>query len=1645
MRLFTTLAVTVLASLALAPIGSASAAEITFVSVVGSWRDAVDSVPGSQPGDPVITNGNPTSSISWGTTSGSQSGYDFTATLPPAITLPGPVPFFSLGTFIHRNFAVGEPFLESVELDVVLVLAVDGVETGPLTFTYTINHEETPNNQTPCPYPTPPGEGCTDRVTIVASAEPTTFNVGGSDFTLDLSFLDNGAPVDEFITREGGTVNSSGLIGQFTVPPGLTVTKTGPATMRLAEWGDFVIGVQNATEADAYNVTLVDRLPDGPTGGMCDTTPEVLSARVFAADGVTPVPGKGPLVQGADYSLVYDIAACELAFETLSAASVIGVDERLMIAYRTQLDVDTQDGAILTNVAGATRWYGEGGTTIYSRTLTDGTVGVGDHEDAHSVTADVPVLRFEKTVANVTTGEDPGTVATPGDTLRYRLYVQNLSDIPVSDFSIVDEIDRLNANPLFQAGTLSVVTLPAGADAGNTVADGGAAGTGLLDVRNLGLGGSGESVLVEFEVQLAPIIADDTVVYNQSEILIGDWSAAVSDDPNVNGASDPGVSGDEDPTQILIDSAPVFDLDKVSSYIDGNPNLLLAGETLRYTITAQNIGTEHATGVELVDAIPANTTYVAGSTTLNGAPVQDPTDGGSPLTDGIAVNAPQDDTPGVMNVGVADDVATITFDVVVYPDAQDGTVISNQAFLIAADHDIGEVPSDDPRTPAADDPTRDVVGNYPLLFAPKSVALQVDLGSPGIVDPGDVLRYTIAVYNNGTVPATAAELVDTVPDNTSYVPDSTTLNGEPVGQPDDGVFPLTAGIAISSADLTPPVPGTDEGVLNPGQSAIVQFDLRVDDAVPTGTLITNQAVVYSTEAPDLLTDGDGNPATGPEPTVVVVGDAQQLSIVKEVFVVEGSPALPGTALEYVVTVKNIGVVPAQYVVITDDLSVPNPGYLTYVDQSATMNGQTGGVSFAGTILTADYASQYGPLNPEEAVTLRFRATIDPTLAEGTTLVNTGRVTWNNPPQWAEATVAIDVGATPDAGRLSGNVWHDGNHDNLPDAVERRLEGWTVTLLLEDTVVRTVRSNEDGYYLLTGVKPNFVEGTSYSLTFSAPGADNRTALLGEAESVYTNGLQRIDDIVVLEGSNLVDLNMPVDPNGVIYDSVARTPVAGATVTLVDVRNGVPVPATCFDDPNQQGQVTVGNGYYKFAINFSDPACASGQLYLIRVTEPDTRYIAGVSELIPPTSDETTLPFDVPLCPGSTDDAVPATRDHCEALPSEFPPPPSVSARSTDTNYHYFLKLGESQGAGSATSFNKLGKANVPGSAELFNNHIPLDPRLGGAVSVIKTTPKLNVTRGQMVPYTIRFTNSFGVDLPDVSIVDRFPAGFRYVEGSARLDGVETEPTVVGRELAWSGLTLVTDVEREIKLLLTVGAAVTEGEFVNRAQAVSSLSGNALSQEAQATVRLVPDPTFDCTDVTGKVFDDDNRNGIQDDGEAGLAGIRLVTARGLAATTDVHGRYHITCAATPNENRGSNFVLKLDDRTLPSGFRPSTRPVQVKRATRGKALRINFGASIHHVIGLDVADAVFEPGSTEMRPQWRPRMDLLLAELEKRPAVLRLSYVADLESEALVQQRLDALKRQIMATWQTHDSYELVIEPEIFWRLGGPPAKGEGRAQ
>ncbi|WP_020413195.1 isopeptide-forming domain-containing fimbrial protein [Microbulbifer variabilis] len=1457
-------------------------------------------------------------------------------------------------------------------------------------------------------------------------------NVDGLAFNNSASYSYN-YDNDNAAAGQGAGAGNTTLDMQVVEPTAITLTKTGPASVQSGLPGTFTLDLHNVGTGPAWDITVTDILPDKDPGGMCETPPNNFAAQIIDGAGTAVA----TLVAGTDFNTVFDEASCTLTITSMGAAAMLAADHHLLLSYDATLDVDTIDGDTLTNIAGVELWHswdsGLPEARQYTRPApTDGTPGVLDHEDAYTVSASVPKVTFYKTVENVTRAENPATLATPADVLRYTLTLTNLSGADVSGIEITDDLGRLNSLPLFQSGSLQLVTAPMGSDSSNSDASAGTHGSGFLQVKNLDLaatGNTGDSVQLVYEVTLAAVIDSGTPVLNQAQVQLPGQLLKNSDDPNINGTDDPDVADDEDPTQILIESEPLLVIHKTSADITGDPDLLMVADTLRYTIRVENAGNENIVNAMLRDQIPANTTYVAGSTTLNGSALSD-VSGASPLEAGMSIHTPgqADGFIGATATATGAVASVITFDVTIN-DVNDGTIISNQGFVNgegAGSGPFDEAPSDDPATDAPNDPTIDIVGDVPLLIAHKTVAIAVDNISMGIVDPGDVLRYTIAISNMGGVDALQVALTDQVPANTTYVAGSTTLNGMAVADNAGGMSLLNTELPVASDDLTPPLPGANEGVITSAQTATVTFDVMVNVDAARGTVISNQGSVTAEELPLVLTDADGNPANGAQPTLVVVGDAQLLSIVKEVAVVGGGAAEAGVVLEYLVTIENISGVPATMVSITDDLMVAGDGVLTYVTDSAMLNGQVDGVSIAGTVITADYSAIYGDLLPGESAVLRFQAKLSDNLEIGYTVLNTAEVHWNDPPSTNQASVALDVGGTPGIANLAGYLWHDVNFNNQVDMDERLLLNWAVDLYFNDALLETIQTDENGYFQFQGLVPNSYGGLSYEMRYTAPDAGEKTASLGNPVSDFTNGPQRISEIFVESGANPQDLNLPLTPNGVIYNSILRAPITGATLTMLRASSGQELPDRCFDDKKQQGQVTRAGGYYKFDINFDDAACPANADYLIKVEIADEDYVGSESLVIPAQTNEETAGFDVGACLGSNADMIPGTAQHCEVQLSPALPPLDIEARDTATDYYLRLTLDDDQ---------------VPGDSQLFNNHIAMDPHLEGALSITKTAAMLNVTRSQLVPYTITFGNTLPIPLSDLQLVDFFPAGFKYVAGSARMDGEPVEPVMNGLQLIWSDLRVEAEQTRELKLLLVVGSGVGEGKYVNRARMFNQLSGQVASGEASATVRVVPDPTFDCTDVIGKVFDDKNMNGYQDAGEGGLPGARVVTATGLNATADAHGRFHITCAVVPNADRGSNFVLKLDDRSLPSGYRLTTENPRVMRATRGKMVKFNFGASLHRVVRLDMAEAVFEPGSTELRPQWQSRIELLLEKLSEAPSVLRLSYLAENEDPDLVEERLQTIKAEIADEWaRSNGDYDLNIETEVFWRRGAPPSKG-----
>jgi len=623
---------------------------------------------------------------------------------------------------------------------------------------------------------------------------------------------------------------------------------------------------------------------------------------------------------------------------------------------------------------------------------------------------------------------------------------------------------------------------------------------------------------------------------------------------------------------------------------------------------------------------------------------------------------------------------------------------------------------------------------------------------PATMSLGQWSQFALSVQNIGNGNAWNVTLLDKLPGGNTGGTCSTTpqILSAQVFQA-DGITPVAGkGPLVPSTDFSTNYTGSPTcqitlnmlaaaGTIGANERLIITYRTQLDANSQTGAQLTNIAGAvqwFNADSSVSTRQAITHTLTNGTPGVLDFQDAHtitvvvnQINITKQVSVVGGGAALPGGQLDYLVHVTNVSTTPLTPVVITDDLSTAGPGRLTFVNSSATMNGSANGVTIAGSLLTANYSAVYGPLQPGQSIDVRFRVNIAQGLPAGTTLTNTAVVTWNNPPQTASASVSIDIGGVPGAGSLNGTAWLDANFNKSAELDEPRLQGWRVGLYRNGVLVQSVVTDSSGAYRFASVPPTDGTTERYEVQFTAPGAGPNTAKLGKADSPFTNWLQRITAIAVPSGSNLQNLNLPISPNGVVYNSMTRAPIAGVRLNMLSAGSRTALPAACFDDPAQQGQMTQAGGYYRFDINFSDPSCSTGGSYLIESTAHTSTYVAGESKLIPATSDGATASFSVPTCAGSANDALP-TIPYCEAQASEFAPPASVPAGSTGTRY--FLNL-------------TLDGSAVPGSSQIYNNHIPLDPQLAGAFSITKTTPLRYVTRGQLVLYTITINNVLGASI------------------------------------------------------------------------------------------------------------------------------------------------------------------------------------------------------------------------------------------------------------------------------------------------------------
>ncbi len=356
---------------------------------------------------------------------------------------------------------------------------------------------------------------------------------------------------------------------------------------------------------------------------------------------------------------------------------------------------------------------------------------------------------------------------------------------------------------------------------------------------------------------------------------------AGSYDPVVTVTNQADIRSDKSRTAVgtlinLSDSAS-FTVTKAVDQFDASP-----GDTLHYTIDVKKNG-DATSNAFVIDQLPQGLDY---STIQSDYP----------LVSGNANAALNADSANGYLVWTLPDFPAGFAPAVIHVSAQvasplaDGTQLINNASVVA-DQVIGSIQSNTVTT---------VVHSAPVLTISKSADTATVFSDPG-AGTSDSVTYTITASNNGNAVATGVTITDTLPQELTIDPAST--SGSVSGQTVTWTLPT----------------------LVPGNPQTLTVRARVDNGLSDGTILRNTAHIGTTMA------GVGSASTNP--VDITVQGAAVLTLSKAA---SRQSVKAGDELTYTLTYSNVGNAATAGDVVIEDLL---PGNTSFV--RASDNGSNG--------------------------------------------------------------------------------------------------------------------------------------------------------------------------------------------------------------------------------------------------------------------------------------------------------------------------------------------------------------------------------------------------------------------------------------------------------------------------------------------------------------------------------------------------------------------------------------------------------------------------------------------------------------------------------------------------------------------------------
>ncbi|WP_378945362.1 SdrD B-like domain-containing protein [Mesorhizobium sp. ANAO-SY3R2] len=1224
------------------------------------------------------------------------------------------------------------------------------------------------------------------------------------------------------------------------------------------------------------------------------------------------------------------------------------------------------DRGSLPNTATVTGQWGINGATP---------VNVTDTDTATVPALSRPGLTIVKTLESAAGIGNPRTLV--GDIARYRFVVTNTGNTTLNNVTVTDALSGVAADP---AGSFVIGTLAPGAT---------------------------KTVYANYPVKQVDIDAGSVSNSATASATHGPVNSPITTPPST--------------VAVPLYRSPSLTLVKALS--SAIPSVPRAGTPVEWTVTATNTGNVTLNTLVVTDGYPGAVVTPASLASLAPGASYD-----------FTVRAPLQQAD--IDRGQLDNTATINYRDPVGPQppktATHNEPMPAQTPAIALKK-TGDVSGLSTNPVAGEVITYTIVirntGNVPL----NNITL-ADLLADVVLNPADVLAMQAAVLKpqnaTGTVPASENEItvratyalktvdidrgsvINTAVTTGQSVPDPATTvtdRGGTTFETDDPTdTPLAQAPAIglvksitSVALSTPPQVGDviTYGFVITNTGNVTLNDIALTDAVAgvvikndtnwTGPLLPDAVNSTAFTATYALTQADIDAGTfvntatvegtgagpGGVPTAVTanssatqpVGRTSSLTLVKSASPTLTSPSAVGDVIDYTFVVTNTGNTTLTNVVFTDPLADLVMNTPTTI--ATLLPGAANAVTLSGTYILKQSDIQKGDVTNKASVSFN-----DPVGPQPAVPSNQVVVPLERSPSIALVKTASTEHVEP---AIPGQtitytfvVTNTGNLDLTGVRIDDPLDGITPSFfVVGDLAPGDSQSFEAEYDILQS-------------DIDAGKVENQATVTGN----YTDGSTPVP---------VSDLSGPTDDSD---ESVVVTLVPPMPALAI-VKSGT------YDDTDGSGSPTVGDRLvYSFVVT------NTGNIPLDSVEPVDA---------------------------GPTFNGLPAGASLSAMTPAALTLAPGAAATFTAT---YPLTQDDiDNAAGIVGGVSNTAQAHgYRDGVVIPSNRVDADPSDAlidlpavppSDISLTKQAGLRAIRIGEKVPYTITVTNNSVARIRGLTVTDVMPAGFRFVEGSATIDDVAVTPAVGGRNIVFDNLTLTGGGTMVIRLQLTALSTAGPGKHVNTAIATNE-DGDKVAPDAKATVEILAEPVFDCGEIIGKVFDDKNRNGYQDEGEAGLPGVRVATVNGVLVTTDAHGRFHVACADLPDQRIGSNFIMKLDTRTLPTGYRLTSENPRVVRLTAGKMTKLNFGAAIGRVVRLDLTDDAFEAGDVALQPRWSKGIDQLVDVLRQEESVLRLSYVDTGADRALANDRLRHVSDLIRKRWRERKGqYRLEIETRV----------------